>query len=103
LLAGFNESASPDVIKTNLIKMMGGEQNEELVALNSKTSNAEETKVSHDFEYVRIQTNPKVSSELKVENYIFIHAPRNYETFLEHCKVADIVCVCMSAKDCELN
>ena len=50
--------------------MMGGEQNEELVALNSKTSNAEETKVSHDFEYVRIQTNPKVS---KNSGFMIMH------------------------------
>lgn len=37
----------------------------------------QDSKVSHDFQHKIITTSPKISPELKNENYIFIACPRN--------------------------
>lgn len=99
LLAGFNEAARPEHIKEALAQILVGSQ-EEVISINTKSATLEGN-VPHEFQYLRITTNNKISPELKTENYIFLTCPRVPETFLDYCKIADIVCVTLSCKDVE--
>lgn len=99
LLAAFNQSADTTLIKESLLQLITS-GNEDMEVINGKTS-TKENNVAHEFQHIRLATNPKISSELRNENYIVVNCPRNPDTFLDYCKVADIVVMCLSCKDAD--